>query len=297
MRYFIVLMFVLGCDDDKAVEDPGDNLADVPSDGLSLGAQRVIYVGDSIAFETSPVVKYVAVSRGFSYAASTKGGMAICDFFPETEEGAGTFRTWSEPVPPNLYDLVAFMKPQVVVMQFWGNSWIYTPCMKVGGEPLAPGSAAYYDRYAADAERAMEIIESAADAGGFAAPKVLWVLQGPDKGKPDRPRVLNASYTALAETWPNAGTIDAGREVSMAAYYYDPGDRYGWTEWLPCTQYERDTNHCKDAYGGVAQIHKSDDTIHFCLGKTDANGLCDVWSPGIQRYGLAIAAAIERELE
>lgn len=278
MRYLLLLMFVMtGCDSDNAAKEPG----------------RVVYVGDSISVETNAVVKEAALARGYGYAASTKGGMAICDFFPETESGAGTFRTFTEPVPPNLYDLVASMKPHVVVMQFWGNSWTYTPCMKVDDEALAPGSDAYYARYAADAQRAMEIVKSAADAGGFAAPRVLWVLQGPDKGNAERTRVLNASYIALAQTWPNAGTIDAGREVSMAANYYEPGDRYAWTQWLPCTQLERDTDHCDSAYGGVAKIHKDDDPTHFCLGAVDDEGVCDTWSPGIHRYGLAIAAAIE----
>jgi len=259
----------------------------------------VAYVGDSIAFETSSVIAEALADHDLRYTTSAKGGMAICDYLPETEAvgGPGTFRTFEAPVPPNLHDLLVSAQPDVVVMQFWGNSWQFTPCMKGPDDvALAPGSEAYYTRYAADAERAMVVIRDAAASVKRPMPIVLWVLQGPDKGMPERTARLDAIYAALSDRWDSAGTIDAGREVSQAANYYEPGDRYGYSQWLPCTALERETDHCNPAYGGTAQIHKDDDPIHFCLGAVDASGVCDTWSPGIHRYALAISAAIVDEL-
>lgn len=260
------------------------------SSSAAVAAPRVAYVGDSIAFETSPVVHWVVASSGATYGASTLGGMAICDFLPETQS---TYRKLQNPVPPDLSQLVRTLRPDVVVLQFWGNSWQYTPCMRdAQGVVLAPGTAAYYDRYAADAQRAMVVIRDAAAAVGAPMPQVRWVLQGPDRGNPSRTRTLDARYRAVAAAWPTAGVIDAGRTVSLAANYWNPGDRYGWSQWLPCTPLERDGGHCNPAYGGVAQIHAADDSLHFCLGDTDAAGLCSLWSPGVFRYGLAIADAV-----
>ena len=280
---------------DPAIGDEPD-LASPPDDVAAVAPPRAIYLGDSISVETNAVVHWVVAASGATYARSTLGGMAICDFFPETEApgGPGTYRLLQKPVPPNLADLVRFMQPQVVALQFWGNSWQFTPCMRdEAGQILAPGTPAYYARYARDANRAMEIIRDAAASVGAPMPEVLWVLQGPDRGNPARPRILNDSYRALSATWPTARTVDAGREVSLAANYWDPGDRYGWSAWLPCTQFERDSGHCNPAYGGVAQIHKETDSLHFCLGSV-TNGNCDTWSPGVYRYGLAVGDAIRQ---
>jgi hypothetical protein len=268
---------------------------------------RVLYVGDSIAYETGAVLAYILHAGGkASFRGATKGGMAICDWFPETRApgGPGTFLDFETPPIPDLRQLVLDQRPHAIVMQFWGNSWDFTPCMRGdggAGAPLTPGTPEYFDRYRDDAIRAMAIIQSAATAAGIAMPKVFWVLQGPDRGSPERPRILNTNYLALAQRWPDAfRAIDAGREVSMAAFYYDPGDRYDFAQFLPCYQYERDNGTCIDAFGGVAQIHRDSDDIHFCLGNTVKNsdwfGNCDVPSPGLTRYGLSVVGAVIREL-
>jgi hypothetical protein len=62
----------------------------------------------------------------------------------------------------------------------------------------------------------------------------------------------------------------------MAAYPYDnqPHDRYKWTQFLPCNDWERNTQDqlhlCthSEAYGGVTQLHRDGDSIHFCVGRT-----------------------------
>lgn len=262
---------------------------------------RVLLVGDSIAYETGAVVGYLVNATGkATFHGATKGGMAICDWFPETRApgGPGSFLDWESPPVPNLRDLVTSTRPHAIVMQFWGNSWDFTPCMRdADGRILAPGSDAYYARYRDDANRAMQIIRDAARVASIAMPKVLWVLQGPDRANPRRTRILNEHYAELGAAWGAAlETIDAGREVSLAANYYQPGDRYGFSQYLPCTQIERDNGTCIAAYGGVAQLHKDGDDIHFCLGNVvkQANwyGNCDTASPGLLRYGLSIAAEL-----
>lgn len=280
-------------------EAGGDPAEATDEDASQLtGNARVVYVGDSIAYETRSIIQNDLEATGrVGFASSTKGGMAICDFFPETEApvGSGTLRTYP-PAAANLSELVAFMKPHVVAMQFWGNSWGFTPCMKdANGNILQPGTPAYYDRYRKDANHAMELIAAAAAKAGAPMPAVLWTLQGPDAGSATRTRELNAIYASLSQTWPTATTVDAGFTVSMAANYWNPGDRYTWSRFLPCTQLERTTGHCIDAYGGVARIHSDQDSLHFCLGTT-TSGACDVWSPGVYRYGLAISTEIKKAL-
>jgi hypothetical protein len=266
---------------------------------------RVLLVGDSIAYETGAVVGWLINSTGkATFHGATKGGMAICDWFPETRApgGPGSYLDLESPPVPNLRELVTTVRPHAIVMQFWGNSWNFTPCMRgADGSIVAAGTPEYYERYKRDAQHAMEIIRDAARAAAIAMPEVFWVLQGPDRANPARTRTLNNNYLALASSWGSAfNAVDAGREVSMAAFYYEPGDRYGFAQFLPCTDIERGNGTCVDAYGGVAQIHKTGDDIHFCLGTVvrqgDWFGNCDTASPGLLRFGLSIAGTVSTTL-
>lgn len=154
----------------------------------------------------------------------------------------------------------------------------------------------YYAKYARDAEAAVTEIESAARDAGLARPRILWALRGPDAGDRDRPRRLNETYAATAARHADR-TSDAGWTVSMAAYPYDnqPHDRYQWTQFLPCNDWERATNDqlqlCThpEAYGGVTQLHRDDDSVHFCLGETYLFFDCNAPSPAIDRYGMRVA--------
>jgi hypothetical protein len=61
---------------------------------------------------------------------------------------------------------------------------------------------------------------------------------------------------------------------------------------LPCSDFERTWGYCThpEAYGGVTQLHKSNDPVHFCIGNASDWGIsCDATSPGIVRYGMRIA--------
>ncbi|HEY5936690.1 MAG TPA: hypothetical protein VIU61_18705 [Kofleriaceae bacterium] len=251
---------------------------------------RVAYAGDGIAHETAAVVRYeLTIDGAADFIAATKPRLALCDFFPETIE---TERTKDTPVPA-LDELVRTTRPEIVVLQFWGNSDNHNPCMKDGdGEILEPGTLGYYARYRADAVRATQIIRDAAAAAGGPIPTIFWVLQGPDRELPERPMRLDDNVRAVADQSAASHTIDAGRGVSEAANPAAPGGRYEWTQWLPCNDFEIDSGHCAT---GSSQIHKDDKTPEFCLGKVVA-GECDKWSPGVFRYGRAIAEAVRAAL-
>src|SRR5688572_18159482 len=78
---------------------------------------RVLYVGDSIAYETAAVVGYVLQASGrASFSGAAKGGTAICDWFPETRApgGPGTFLTAEAPPIPDLRALVMRVRPHAV---------------------------------------------------------------------------------------------------------------------------------------------------------------------------------------
>lgn len=262
----------------------------------SAQAPHVVYFGDSLAAETGDIVTAELQAAGATISHSSFPGMALCDFL-EVENAA------MDP-SARIYARVFNEHPDVVVMQFWGNG--FTDCIKDAGF----ASEAYYNQYFWNALNAGIQVGAAADAAGIPRPKIVWVLQGPQKydpplpaGTQSRPERLNGIYSFAASYFGDA-VSDAGYHVSMAASYLpQPGDRYRWTQYLPCTTEERGTPLCThpEAYGGVTQIHKDTDATHFCLGD-----LSQWWmffscgsttpSPGIVRYGTRIADDVKAQL-
>ncbi|MGP4003438.1 SGNH/GDSL hydrolase family protein [Streptomyces sp. 8N706] len=252
------------------------------------GIPRVLYLGDSIATESQDTVgEGIRAGGPADYTSVPYSGMTLCDYL----EG----RPESSFVPPQdkAAALVRSLRPSVVVLQFWGNAWDFTPCM----HGVHAGTPDYFARYRADAEAVTDQIAGAARAVGAARPKMVWVLQGPDAFQADRTRRINGIYEMQAAS---SGDLvsDAGREVSMAAYPYDnlPHDRYAWTQHLPCDAYERaHPAYCTDpqSYGGVTRLHRDDDALHYCLAPVGAASRgCTVPSPGVLRYSRAIAATV-----
>ena len=247
---------------------------------------QVLYVGDSLAANTLNSVRFWIQSTGAADVVSDGAifpGMALCDFLegePTSPDGRAvqTLRT-----------LVQSALPDLVILQFWGNRG--TPCM------TAAGAGEYFAKYQRDAEAAVVEIETAARESGLSRPRILWVLQGPDAGDRSRPERLNDIYAAAAARHGDR-VSDAGWTISMAAYPYvnQPRDRYQWTKFLPCTEWERSTHDTlqlctqPEAFGGVAQLHRDDDAVHFCLGETFLFFDCDTPSPAIDRYGMRISA-------
>jgi hypothetical protein len=246
---------------------------------------QILYAGDSLAANTLNSVRFWLQATNNADVLSDGSifpGMALCDFL----EG--------EPTSPNgravqtLRTLVQSARPDLVVLQFWGNR--FTPCM------TAPSASDYYAKYERDAEAAVREIETAARDIGLSRPRILWVLQGPDSGARERPQRLNDTYAAAAARHGDR-TSDAGWTVSMAAYPYDnqPHDRYQWTQFLPCNDWERSTNDSlhlctqPESFGGVTQLHRDDDAVHFCLGEAYLFFNCSAPSPAIDRYGMRIS--------
>jgi len=260
-------------------------------------SSHVIYFGDSLASETQETLTDLLEDTGqVTISTSTFPGLALCDFLEVDNAGVGA--------ADRIYERVFNEHPDVVVLQFWGNP--FSPCIQGAGF----ATEAYYNQYFWNALNAGIQVGAAAEAAQIPRPKIVWVLQGPQSydpplpaGTKSRPERLNEIYTFAANYFGDV-VSDAGFHVSLAASYFpQPGDRYRWTGYLPCTEAERGTPLCThpEAFGGVTQIHKDNDHVHFCLGD-----LSEWWlyfscgsttpSPGIVRYATRIADDVKAQL-
>ncbi|MEW2388707.1 SGNH/GDSL hydrolase family protein [Streptomyces venezuelae] len=243
-------------------------------------APKVLYLGDSLAMENQNVLGQQLKDRlGARYKSAPYSGTTLCDYLDGTGEDSLV------PDKDKAAALVRAQRPDYVVLQFWGNAWGYTPCMK--GITYDKRRAEYFDRYAADARRLAAQIRGA----GGGRTRVVWVLQGPDPITPDRVRRVNAIYQAQARA--SDGLVaDAGKAVAPGA------DRYTWVEKLPCTAYERDhAAYCTEPGAGLTALHRDKDYLHFCLAPTTAKSRpCPVRSPGIRRMAEAVTSRVAADL-
>ncbi|WP_314414594.1 SGNH/GDSL hydrolase family protein [Streptomyces sp. DSM 40484] len=235
----------------------------------------VLYLGDSLAMENQKVLGgLLREEERARYTSAPYSGTTLCDYL----EGSGE----KSLVPPKdkAAALVRRLRPDFVVLQFWGNAWGYTPCMD--GITYDKERDRYFARYSADAGRLTDQIAHAASGA-----RIVWVLQGPDPVTPDRVRRVNALYERQARA---SGDLlaDAGKAVSGASA------RYTWTQYLPCTAYERAHGpYCTQPGSGRTALHRDDDYLHFCLAPTTSTPRpCPVRSPGILRISRAISEAI-----
>ncbi|MFJ5263150.1 SGNH/GDSL hydrolase family protein [Streptomyces sp. NPDC088387] len=240
-------------------------------------APGVLYLGDSLAMENQNVLgQELRRSLRADYTSAPYSGTTLCDYLEGTREPSLV------PDADKAAALVRAERPDVVVLQFWGNAWGYTPCM----DKITYDSARdrYLDRYAADARRLTEQITA---AGGDRPPRIVWVLQGPDPITPDRVRSVNGIYREQAAAGSDV-LADAGRAVSPA------GERYAWSRYLPCTSYERaHPDYCTQPDRDRTALHREDDYLHFCLAPTTSTPKpCPVRSPGILRMAREITRAV-----
>ncbi|MFE6622302.1 SGNH/GDSL hydrolase family protein [Streptomyces sp. NPDC057740] len=237
-------------------------------------APSVLYLGDSLAMEAQKVLgQELRRDLRATYTSAPYSGTTLCDYLEGTGERSLV------PVADKAATLVRRLRPDFVVLQFWGNAWGYTPCMDGITHDASPEK--YFARYAADMERLADQIAAAGDT------RIVWVLQGPDPITPDRVRRVNALYEKRAAA---SGDLvaDAGRAVSAA------GARYSWVRDLPCTAYERaHDGYCTQPGRDRTALHRDDDYLHFCLAPTTSTPKpCPVRSPGILRIALEITRAI-----
>ncbi|MFC7842585.1 SGNH/GDSL hydrolase family protein [Streptomyces sp. NPDC057382] len=240
-------------------------------------APRVLYLGDSLAMEAQTVLgREMRRELKARYTSAPYSGTTLCDYLEGTGERSLV------PAEDKAAALVRRLRPDVVVLQFWGNSWGYTPCMD--GLTYAASRSRYAARYADDARR---LTEQIAAAGAGRRPRIVWVAQGPDPLTPDRVRRVNALYEERAAV---SGDLvaDAGEAVSPA------GARYTWTRYLPCTADERARpGYCTQPGRGRTALHRADDPLHFCLAPTTSRPKpCPVPSPGILRIARAITETV-----
>lgn len=241
-------------------------------------APTVLYLGDSLAMEAQEVVgRELRREVRAAYTSAPYSGTTVCDYLE------GTGKRSLVPDRDKAAALVRRLRPDFVVMQFWGNAWGYTWCMDGITHDASPQT--YFRRYQADLKRLTDQIAAAGDA------RIVWVLQGPDPMTPDRIRRVNALYELRAGA---SGDLvaDAGKAVSAA------GDRHSWVQYLPCTAYEREHDgYCTQPDRDRTALHRDDDYLHFCLAPTTSTPKpCPVRSPGIQRIALEIARVIRENL-
>ncbi|HZF93211.1 SGNH/GDSL hydrolase family protein [Streptomyces sp.] len=237
----------------------------------------VLYLGDSLAMENQRVLgQELRRELRADYTSAPYSGTTLCDYL----EGTGARSL--VPAADKAAALVRSVRPDVVVLQFWGNAWGYTPCM--GGITYDASPDRYLERYAADAER---LAEQIAAAGGQRRPRLVWVLQGPDPITPERVRKVNAVYAERAAAGGDL-VADAGRAVSPAS------GRYTWTRFLPCTAWERaHPDYCTEPGSGRTALHRDDDYLHFCLAPTTSTPKpCPVRSPGVLRIAREITRVV-----
>ncbi|MGW7267385.1 SGNH/GDSL hydrolase family protein [Streptomyces sp. NPDC054842] len=240
-------------------------------------APTVLYLGDSLAMENQKVLGTELRARvGGRYTSAPYSGTTLCDYLEGTDVKSLV------PAEDKAAALVRSLRPDLVVLQFWGNSWGYTPCMD--GITYDKARGRYFARYAADADR---LTDQIAAAGGSRRPRIVWVLQGPDPMTPGRVREVNALYARQADASHDV-VADAGGAVSPAS------GRYTWAQYLPCTAYEREhPAYCTRPGPGRTALHRDDDPLHFCLAPTTSEPRpCPVRSPGITRIAREITRVI-----
>ncbi|GAB2887912.1 hypothetical protein GCM10027074_65350 [Streptomyces deserti] len=241
-------------------------------------APTVLYLGDSLAMENQKVLgQELRRDLRARYTSAPYSGTTLCDYLEGTAERSLV------PAADKAAALVRSLRPDFVVLQFWGNAWGYTPCMD--GITYDASREKYFGRYEADARR---LTEQIAAAGGGQRPRIVWVLQGPDPITPERVRRVNAVYEKQAAA---SGDLvaDAGKAVSPASA------RYTWAQYLPCTAYERaHPDYCTQPGRGRTALHRDDDYLHFCLAPTTSRPKpCPVRSPGILRIAREITRVID----
>lgn len=240
-------------------------------------APSVLYLGDSLAMESQKVLG--AELRGqldATYTSAPYSGTTPCDYLEGTKKGSLV------PDGDKAAVLVRALHPDFVVLQFWGNAWGYTPCMD--GITYDADREAYFDRYTADLKKLTAQITA---AGGVQRPTIVWVLQGPDPITPERVQNVNALYKSQASSVGDL-VADAGKTVSPS------NSRYTWTQYLPCTAYERaHPDYCTQPGNGRTALHLDSDYLHFCLAPTTSTPRpCPVPSPGILRIAREITRVI-----
>jgi hypothetical protein len=221
---------------------------------------RVAVFGDSLSFEAEPY--YAALIHAKIGAALTYdsfGGTAICDWLPTMRQVENRYH------------------PQAVELEFSGNA--LTPCMK----GLARPEQAYYQKYRADTEAAIDIF---VPAGAH-----VYLIGAPISRAQSRSGAnwdtLNMQYAQIAAADPHHVTyVDAGSSVE--------GSGQTFVETLPCLPIEPCLGPVVN--GVRSNPVRAPDGAHFCpVTSGNKRGIiarCAVYSSGAFRYSSAMVEAL-----
>lgn len=229
----------------------GDELETVPEPGdADLGGLRVLVLGDSLTMSAEREMRDLAFRHGYRLRVSAASGHTPCDGLPALEAALGD------------------RPPDLVILAYAGNSWLYSTCQGEPGQSEADAVERYREVLGA-------MIDDVATTDGL-----VGLVGGPVwPANTLAPAVFDA-VRGLAEDRAVAFT-DGGRWVT-------PGRR--WRETVPCRPAEPG---CED---GQVRVHLSSGTesrdVHF---DCDAPGWqvaldlpCPVYSAGGHRWARAI---------
>lgn len=233
--------------------------------GAARPRTTVVAYGDSEMFQAWPYLLGAFDLRSTDLHVQAISGTALCDFLPTIEA------------------LTAAHAPNVVVLQFYGNT--YTSCIA----PYRSTPATVAAKYGADLATAL---------GHLEAIKVPHVLV--DVG----PKLAHASalHDLLVTTFKLA--VAAARRPGYL--YLDaadgavelPGGAYA--RLLPCLRVEVANAECVGpvAFGVRTNVVRSRDGFHFCptavVKSAGRIEVCGSYSSGAYRYAMAFARAIWR---
>jgi hypothetical protein len=220
----------------------------------------VVLFGDSLSGEAHRYYTTLVKATGQNVLAyDSLGGTATCDWLP------------------TMRGVEATVHPTAVELQFSGNA--LTPCMK----GFEPGTRAYYSKYRADTEAAINIfVPSGAHVYLIGAP----ITKG-EQADPTWQDTLNRQYAQIAYSNPVHLTyIDAGAAVETPSHTY--------AQTLPCLPLEPCTGPAVD--GVRSNVVRSPDGTHFCPVKSAKRAgvieACPSYSSGAFRYAVAMVVAL-----
>ncbi|HEY7138369.1 MAG TPA: hypothetical protein VIB48_25155 [Acidimicrobiia bacterium] len=226
---------------------------------VSTPTRTAILYGDSLSFEIRQQVVFDAALGGIHLEVSAFGGLALCDRLPDMRAD------------------LARLHPQVVVLEFAGNS--FTPCMRDRtGALLKIGTPAYHDRWRADLATAIRLANAAGARLVWASAPVTGTAAGAANV-----RWLQAMAGSVVAGNPGAQVAPAGDAVL---------DRGAFSPRLPCLPDEGPAQGCT---GGRIVVRAPDGT-HFCpIDPRAIRGVvgdCPVYSSGARRFAAAVAGVL-----
>jgi len=237
-------------------------LAGAPRAGAAAAPKTVLMYGDSILFESTPVITHAFAGKA-AWNVRIRGlpGSAPCDWLPQ------------------LTSDLRHLHPDIVVLETMGND--LTACI-TRASPTR-GSPAYFRKYTADIRT---YFAGAKKAGAH----VLFVQPLP---------VVKERFTKILGRLTNIAKAEAaefGNVTISGATRRALAEADKFTATKPCLAGESASMGCNKATSRI--VVRAPDHLHLCPTgyPTDASFFagCPVYSSGSVRYGKALASAVQK---